>query len=54
MDKAENFQKKDGGVVLNIDYRMRGVGSHSCGPEIDGKYRITEEEISFAFDLLIL
>lgn len=38
--------------VFNIDYRMRGIGSASCGPELLDKYKITEENISFSFDLI--
>ncbi len=45
--------KKLKGTVLNVDYRMRGVGSHSCGPDVLDKYKILEEEINFNFNLLI-
>ena len=38
--------------VFNIDYRMRGVGSSSCGPSLIDKYKITEENILFSFDLI--
>ncbi len=44
--------KKSLSPVLNIDYRMRGIGSASCGPELMNKYKITEENISFSFDLI--
>lgn len=45
--------KKLKGTVLNVDYRMRGVGSHSCGPDVLDKYKILEKEIKFNFDLVI-
>ena len=30
-------------VTLCLDLAMRGVGSHSCGPELEGKYEIPRE-----------
>ena len=30
-----------------IDYRHNGIGSHSCGPELDPKYALDEHEIDF-------
>ncbi|MFL0249573.1 glycoside hydrolase family 2 TIM barrel-domain containing protein [Clostridium neuense] len=38
-------------TVVNIDYKMSGVGSNSCGPELLNKYRLEEKE--FEFDLKI-
>lgn len=38
-------------VNLYLDYRMSGLGSHSCGPELDQKYRITEQDIVFSFEI---
>lgn len=34
-------------TVVNIDYKMSGVGSNSCGPELLKKYRLDETQISF-------
>ena len=42
MEKTDN-------VYVNIDYRMSGIGSHSCGPKIDPKYTVSEKHISFDF-----
>lgn len=39
-------------TVVNIDYRNAGVGSNSCGPELNKKYTITENVIDFSFRLL--
>ena len=33
---------------LSIDYEMSGVGSGSCGPELEQKYRLSEKHIEFA------
>ena len=38
-------------VNLYLDYRMSGLGSHSCGPELDQKYRVTEQDIVFSFEI---
>ena len=49
--KAEHTDelKADGTTHLRIDYRNSGIGSASCGPELDAKYRISEKEIHFEF-----
>ena len=39
-------------TVVHIDYRNAGIGSHSCGPRLDRRYAITENEIDFTFRLL--
>ena len=36
-------------TTVIIDYRNAGIGSNSCGPELDPKYRIEENEFSFSF-----
>ena len=38
-----------GSTVLCIDHRMAGLGSASCGPELQKEYRIDEDSYSFAF-----
>ena len=37
--------------VLCIDYRQNGIGSNSCGPELDEKYRFDEDEWEFGFTM---
>ena len=39
-------------TVVHIDYRHSGIGSASCGTELDGKYRLKETAFSFAFRLV--
>ncbi len=34
-------------TVLSVDYKQSGVGSNSCGPVLDEKYRFNDEEFSF-------
>ncbi|MBR3331514.1 MAG: DUF4981 domain-containing protein [Mogibacterium sp.] len=38
-----------GSTVLCIDHRMSGLGSASCGPDIQKAYRIDKDSYSFAF-----
>ena len=44
--------EKCGETVLCIDYKMSGVGSNSCGPELLEKYRLAEEKFVWNFTLL--
>ena len=39
-------------TVVNIDYAHAGIGSASCGPTLDEKYKLTEKEMHFSFRLL--
>lgn len=39
-------------TVVSLDYKMSGIGSNSCGPELDEKYRITEKEVTFKVSIL--
>ena len=41
--------EEDGYVHVRIDYKMSGLGSHSCGPELREKYRLDDSEIGFEF-----
>lgn len=34
-------------VIVNIDYKLSGIGSNSCGPELNQKYRFNDKHISF-------
>lgn len=48
--KAHNHELSScGSTVLCIDHRMAGLGSASCGPELQKPYRIDEDSYSFAF-----
>lgn len=51
-EKKHNYElKKSGYTVLSVDYRMSGVGSNSCGPELLPQYRMDEEQFCFEFDI---
>ncbi len=44
-----NFELKESDcTVLCADYRLSGLGSNSCGPELLAQYRLEETEFSFA------
>lgn len=40
---------RDGKTHLRIDYRVSGIGSHSCGPVLEPEYRISEKALCFRF-----
>ena len=44
--------KKDGFIHVRLDYKVSGIGSNSCGPELLPKYRLQEKTIDFAFTML--
>ena len=48
--KRHNYELEPcGSTVLCIDHRMAGIGSHSCGPELLPKYRVSGETFRFSF-----
>lgn len=44
--------KKRKETIVNIDYKMSGVGSNSCGPELLEKYRLDEKEFEFKLSIM--
>ncbi len=53
LDVAQHTDEleKDGKIHLRVDYRVSGVGSAICGPELDTTKRIEEKNIEFAFKI---
>ena len=49
--KAEHTDElqTDGKTHLRIDYKASGLGSASCGPELEEQYRLSEKQIHFEF-----
>jgi len=47
--KHINELKKNGAVNTRIDYKVSGIGSHSCGPAMIERYQLKEKEIDFSF-----
>ena len=49
--KAHNFELEPcGDTVFCLDYRQNGIGSNSCGPELNPRYAMPEE-FTFNFSL---
>lgn len=47
--KHRNEMVMNGKRYLYLDYKMSGVGTSACGPELNDKYKITEDKIEFTF-----
>ena len=46
-----NELEKDGKTHVRVDYKVSGIGSNSCGPQLDNKYRLEEKKIDFNFTI---
>jgi len=47
--KAHNFELEESGhTVFCVDAAQSGIGSNSCGPELDERFRLEPENISFS------
>ncbi|MFZ2537792.1 MAG: beta-galactosidase small subunit, partial [Oscillospiraceae bacterium] len=54
LTKSHNYElEKCGYKVLCLDYKMSGVGSNSCGPELVEKYQLIEKKFSLEINLII-
>ncbi len=43
----------DGKTHLRIDYKVSGIGSASCGPDLKPEYQLNEKKIDFSFAIEI-
>lgn len=51
-EKAHNFELVPNGFAnVRIDYKVSGIGSGSCGPQLLDKYRLQDEKVHFAFSI---
>jgi beta-galactosidase len=39
-------------TIVNIDYKLNGIGSNSCGPQLLPKYRFDEKQFEFKVKIL--
>ncbi|HHD2753186.1 TPA: glycoside hydrolase family 2 TIM barrel-domain containing protein [Clostridium perfringens] len=47
-----NFElNEEDATYLIVDYKQSGIGSNSCGPDLDEEYRLNEKEFSYDFYL---
>ena len=42
----------DGVTHLLVNYRVNGIGSNSCGPQLPDNYIFLDKEFDFTFDIL--
>lgn len=50
--KAHNYELTPcGSTVLCLDYKLSGIGSNSCGPQLLEQYRFDEKEFDFEIEL---
>lgn len=54
LDRAEHTNElvSDGKTHLRVDYKVSGIGSNSCGPELEPRYRLSDKTIKFAYDIV--
>jgi beta-galactosidase len=53
--KAHNYELQESPyTVLCLDYAQSGIGSNSCGPQLQEKYRLNQEQFEFSFRLLLI
>ncbi len=51
--KTHYFElEKDAYTNVRIDYKVSGIGSNSCGPELREQYRMNDKEVHFAFSMI--
>ena len=52
--KKHNYELTESpDMVFCFDYKMSGVGSNSCGPQLTKAMRLDEEKLAFRFDLTV-
>ena len=39
-------------TCINLDMRQSGIGSNSCGPELNPRFRLAEKHFDFSVRLL--
>ncbi len=47
---TDEITKADGSI-LRIDYKVSGIGSNSCGPQLAEEYRLSEKHIEFEYTM---
>lgn len=54
LERAEHTDEltADGRTHVRIDYKVSGIGSNSCGPQLMEQYRLKEKQIRFRFTMM--
>ena len=51
--KRHNFElEKDGLTYVRIDYKVSGIGSGSCGPQMVEAYQLNDKKINWVFSVI--
>ncbi len=51
--KRHNFELVQNGLAnVRIDYKVSGIGSNSCGPQLFERYRVMDPKVRFEFSVL--
>ncbi len=51
-ETAHHYElKPEAETTVNIDYKQSGIGSNSCGPSLNRKYRLDDEKFTFEFSI---
>lgn len=51
--KAHSFELVKNGVTnVRIDYKVSGIGSGSCGPQLLEQYQMNDKNVNFAFSII--
>ncbi len=48
----ELVKRKRKETIIHLDYKMSGVGSNSCGPELAEPYRLNDKEFQYELSLI--
>ena len=52
-EKQHDFELvADGLTHVRVDYKVSGIGSGSCGPQLLDKYRLQDETVKFEFSII--
>ncbi len=52
-EKQHNFQLESNGLSnVRIDYKVSGVGSGSCGPQLMERYQMNDKNVAFKFSII--
>lgn len=51
--KQHNFELKPNGYTnVRIDYKVSGIGSNSCGPQLIERYQMNDKKVNFNFSII--
>ncbi|NRY59315.1 glycoside hydrolase family 2 TIM barrel-domain containing protein [Clostridium beijerinckii] len=56
LDLAQHIHELEraNNIYLNLDFKQHGIGSRSCGPDVQQQYKLKLEPFDYIFDLTII